>query len=121
MTVIRVTGDINSQMFNFTHGSGDVWIIDAPMAYPDGSYVCEVWAEDDAGNIGYATAILWIYDGKCTKIEWMNNPYNIKWINDGFAMKVIDSGMVVRLISSELTVKYIQSGYICRYMKCSEA
>lgn len=103
MTVLRVIGNINGHMFNFIHG-GNKWSVDAPESYPDGSYICEVWAYDEAGNIGYATARLWMYDGRCTKIEWIDNPYKVRYLTDG------------------PKATFLSSGYICRYMKCcSEA
>lgn len=121
MTVVRVTGRINCVMCEFAHSSGDIWAIEAPESYSDGSYICEIWAYDDAGNIGYRTAILWMYDGKCVKIEWLDNPYKIVYLNGGYSINVVDTEFTLRLVESGIATKYIDSGYICHYMRCSEA
>ncbi|MDO5539398.1 MAG: PF13754 domain-containing protein [Eubacteriales bacterium] len=60
--VARVYGNANGQTVIFTHVQGDKWEAIVPFD-EDGEYVVELWAEDEAGNIGYACTMLFVISG----------------------------------------------------------
>lgn len=80
MAVVDVWAEINGQHAKLNRTSGDIWSVTAPSDCPDGSYTCAFWAVDEAGNIGYKTAILWIFDGRLTCIKWIEDKYRVKWV-----------------------------------------
>lgn len=80
MAVVDVWAEINGQRTKLNRTSGDIWSVTAPSDCPDGSYTCAFWAVDEAGNIGYKTAILWIFDGRLTCIKWIEDKYRVKWV-----------------------------------------
>lgn len=66
--IMGVWGIINGhQTLPFSH-LGDQWYFEPPAE--DGTFVCEFWAEDDYGNVGYNAAILTVVKGaiKCIRI-----------------------------------------------------
>lgn len=66
--IMRVWGLINMNQTLPFHSVGDRWFFDLPDK--DGEYICEFWAEDDFGSIGYNRAILYIQGGvlKCLRV-----------------------------------------------------
>lgn len=73
MTVINVWGKIDSVEVIFTPSSScpDWWNVSVPYDN-DGEYICEIWAEDDAGEISYRTAILYITEGRLTTLKYID-------------------------------------------------
>ena len=92
MTVGSVMANINGYISYCTHVGGDTWNITAPPNFPDGSYVCEFWATDDAGNIAYTTAILWMHDGRLTCIEFIDDKYKSKFIDNLYSCHYVKQG-----------------------------
>ena len=70
--VVRVYGSANGVDITFTPIGDDRWECAVPKI-PSGEYVVDLYAEDEAGNIGYAATILFIVNAKhiVTKIEWL--------------------------------------------------
>lgn len=70
--VVRVYGSVNGSDVIFTPLGDDLWDVTVPKL-PGGEYVCDLYAEDDAGNIGYAATILFIVNAKhiITEIRWL--------------------------------------------------
>ena len=73
MTVINVWGKIDSVEVIFTPSPScpDWWNVSVPYD-SDGEYICEIWAEDDAGEISYRTAILYITEGCLTTLKYID-------------------------------------------------
>lgn len=70
--VVRVYGSANGVDITFTPIGDDRWECAVPKI-PSGEYVVDLYAEDEAGNIGYAATMLFIVNAKhiVTKIEWL--------------------------------------------------
>lgn len=70
--VVRVYGSANGVDIVFTPIGNDRWECAVPK-FPSGEYVVDLYAEDEAGNIGYAATMLFIVNAKhiVTKIEWL--------------------------------------------------
>lgn len=60
--VTKSYGTANGQTIIFTHREGNRWEAEIPWAY-DGEYVTEIYAEDEAGNVGYLCTMLFIISG----------------------------------------------------------
>lgn len=79
MTVVSVYGCVNRHDVIYKYIGDDHW-----ECYPgepeNGIYVTEVWAKDDAGNISYKLARLYIYDGRCVKIEWIPDDFFLEYM-----------------------------------------
>lgn len=69
MTVKTVWGRIQGTDAVLDSHSGDMWTFTVP-AWVTGPIVAEFWAEDEAGNVSYRTAILEIEDGTIKCIRW---------------------------------------------------
>lgn len=74
MTVVSVYGRVNRHDVIYKYIGDDHWECH-PGEPENGIYVTEVWAKDDAGNISYKLARLYIYDGRCVKIEWVPDDF----------------------------------------------
>lgn len=66
--IMRVWGLINMAQSLPFYQKGERWFFTLPDR--DGVYICEFWAEDDYGNIGYNRAILYVQGGavKCIRV-----------------------------------------------------
>lgn len=70
--VVRVYGSANGVDITFTPIGDDRWKCAVPK-FPSGEYVVDLYAEDEAGNVGYAATVLFVVNAKhiVTKIEWL--------------------------------------------------
>ena len=71
--VVRVYGSANGVDIAFTPIGDDRWECIVPRV-PSGEYVVDLYAEDEAGNIGYAATMLFIVNAKhiITDVRWLN-------------------------------------------------
>lgn len=71
--VVRVYGSANGVDITFTPIGDDRWECIVPRV-PSGEYVVDLYAEDEAGNIGYAATMLFIVNAKhiITDVRWLN-------------------------------------------------
>ena len=71
--VVRVYGSANGVDITFTPIGDDRWECAVPRV-PSGEYVVDLYAEDEAGNIGYAATMLFIVNAKhiITDVRWLN-------------------------------------------------
>jgi len=71
MTVVRMWGRVDGKDSLPFHRNGDDFYFDVPDGYI-GDLLCEFWAQDEAGNIGYRAAILTISLGGRKCIRWLD-------------------------------------------------
>lgn len=71
--VVRVYGSTNGVDITFTPIGDDRWECAVPRV-PSGEYVVDLYAEDEAGNIGYAATMLFVVNAKhiITDVRWLN-------------------------------------------------
>ncbi len=71
--VVRVYGSANGVDITFTPIGDDRWECIVPRV-PSGEYVVDLYAEDEAGNIGYAATMLFVVNAKhiITDVRWLN-------------------------------------------------
>ena len=117
MSVTSVTAKINGYMYSCINTGGDIWSLKAPSECPDGSYTCEFWATDEAGNIGYKTAILWIFDGRLTCIKWIEEKYNVKYVNNEVSVMLVNFLFSVKLLNETYSVNVLPHEFSCHYVK----
>lgn len=83
MTIVRVYGSINGvDVLPFT-SVGDVYYFQPPEALT-GKFVCEFWAEDEFGNIGYNSAILTLVRGVIKCVEVLTKEYKATMRGDPY-------------------------------------
>lgn len=117
MGIVSVTANINGHECHFKNAGGDVWTATAPSDCPNGCYVCSFWAEDEAHNIAYCTALLWIYDGRFTCIKWIKEKYNIKYLNNNIRIMLKDVDYSVRVKESPYSLHSLPEKYSIRYIQ----
>lgn len=61
MAVRKVWGICDGAEIQFERNAAGQWTA-AVLADPDNSYVVELWAEDDAGNVGYYATVLFTFN-----------------------------------------------------------
>lgn len=71
--ITAVWGLINGYQTAPFANQGDRWYFDPPEE--DGTYICEFWAEDEYGNIGYNAAILYVVSGVVKCIHVLSRRY----------------------------------------------
>ena len=117
MTVVKVWGRMNNgYSVNFTYISGNTWEVSVPDDSPDGYYIAECWAEDEAGNIGYRIAKLWVIDGSMSCLEWVDDPWHINLIADSLVITLIDDVFSLRHIVDNTSLLYIPTTYSLHYI-----
>lgn len=60
--VMEAYGIANGVRIGFTHQKGDTWTADVPWT-EDGEYTAEIYARDEAGNVGYLCTMLFVISG----------------------------------------------------------
>lgn len=73
MAISRVWGVINTVETLPFYQHGTEWYFVPPTE--DGTDICEFWAEDDYGNIGYNAAILTVVEGAVKCIRPLSERY----------------------------------------------
>lgn len=81
MSIVRVYGTINGQGYLPFQNIGDRYYFPLPEALT-GRYVCEFWAEDEFGNVGYNAAILTLVRGVIKCIEVLTSRYKAVMLRD---------------------------------------
>lgn len=81
MAIVRVFGTINGQDYLPFQNIGDRYYFPLPEALT-GKFVCEFWAEDEFGNIGYNAAILTLVRGVIKCIEVLTKDYQVTMLSD---------------------------------------
>lgn len=72
MTVAEVWGRVQGRdVLPLTH-DGDDWCFPIPEGLT-GQLVCEFWAEDEAGNVGYRAALLTVAGGAIKCWRWLDS------------------------------------------------
>lgn len=59
--ITNVWGKANSSDIVFQRGENDKWTVIVPKD-AQGTYILELWASDDAGNVGYFATIEVVFD-----------------------------------------------------------
>lgn len=92
----------------FTRITDTEWICDVPPDLTDGRYIVEIWAELTSGGVIYTTAILYMFDGKCVSLEFVNDGiYVIIKLTD-YVERLKQDDYVVSM--SEYTVRLVEDG-----------
>lgn len=68
---------------------GDRWFFDPPTE--DGTYICQFWAEDDYGNVGYNAAILTVVEGSIKCIRPISERFRTLFLADPFECDMTDA------------------------------
>ncbi|MDP4152877.1 MAG: PF13754 domain-containing protein [Bacillota bacterium] len=108
--VTSITGRADSFDLVFKKNQLGQWDATVPADLSDGTYVVEIWARDECGNIAYYTALLYMYEGCVFKLEIFDefealiyDAFSAKLEADAFEALMQDSRFSVRF--SERVVK----------------
>ena len=116
MVVVSVYGRVNGHDVIFEPKGNDYWQCKPGMP-EDGIYITEIWAKDDAGNIGYKIAKLYVYDGRCVKIEWVSDDVYLTYIHEDFNVILLDD-VEVEFVCDRLIVNFVPDGFALTVTKC---
>lgn len=81
MAIVRVYGTINGHDYLPFLNQGGRYYFPIPETLT-GKYICEFWAEDDYGNVGYNAAILTLVRGVIKCIEVLDKLYQVTMRGD---------------------------------------
>ena len=87
MAIVRVYGTINGWDYLPFLNQGDRYYFPLPETLT-GKYICEFWAEDDYGNIGYNAAILTLVRGVIKCIEVLDKLYQVMMRGDPIRVEI---------------------------------
>lgn len=120
MAVARVYGAVCGIDIVLEHMQGDVWQVPTPPLLPDGKYIVEVYAEDDAGNISYAAKYLYTFDSANFTASFVPYVWQSRVVFDDFSTSAnlsdytvqVDSKFETLLLLSDFasTVKGVHDG-----------
>lgn len=77
-SLVSVWGTCDGTDILFSEVGGDVWEAIVPADLQDGEYVVEVWGETVTGFLIYTTAILYLTDARCVRLELMADGYFVR-------------------------------------------
>ena len=69
MAVTRVWGLVDGREIPFVQNELGQWAAAVP-ADADNTFVVELWAEDEAGNVGYFATVLFTFDPVLLQYTW---------------------------------------------------
>lgn len=120
MTIVRVYGNINGVgVMPFT-SVGDVYYFQPPETLT-GKYICEFWAEDEFGNVGYNAAILTLVRGVIKCIEVLDKLYQVTMRGNPIRVDVrmdeykVSMGPIPMLATIPDVMKVVALPITCRY------
>lgn len=120
MAIVRVFGTINGQDYLPFRNIGDRYYFPLPEALT-GKFICEFWAEDDFGNVGYNAAILTLVRGVIKCIEVLDKLYQVTMRGDpirvsiGMAEYRVGMGPIPMLTSIPDAMRVTALPITCRY------
>lgn len=82
--IVSLVGRADNYNVIFNQADGGQWEATVPVDLSDGMYVIELWATDEYGNVSYYTAILYLFDGRTTYLEVIEESYQVLILNDKF-------------------------------------
>ena len=77
--------------------AGD-WRVSVPPDLSDGQYATEIWAENDAGEQGYWTGILYMVDSILVCLELRDDPYSARLLPDRYGADLTGSRYEARVL-----------------------
>ena len=98
--VVKLEGTLNGSPIVFERKQGDWWESTVP-AVPNGTYVVELTATDDAGNRAYATKYLLTFDAgrMCAHLEPF--PWKAELLCADYMAELYVSNYYAELMSAE--------------------
>ena len=87
MATVAIWGNCNGYNITFKHNqTTGRWDAIVPMS-DYGDYVVELWAKDDAGNVGYYATVLITVDLSCLQVRVKVLDMSAQAMKDGFLQK----------------------------------
>lgn len=117
MAVVQVWASINGTICHARNSQGNLWTFDRLENCPDGYYVCEFWASDEVGNIGYTTQLFWLYDGRFTCVKPIEDKWKVKYLNGKLSVLLKDIDFSVTYKENFYSLHVLPCKYSCHYLQ----
>lgn len=114
--VTRAYGFANGQAITLTRDVGDFWTAEVPYN-EDGEYVVELYAEDEAGNIGYMCTILFVVSHHEMKAYIVPRGYAARKAHKGYEACPILEKMAAKLKTRRFGAGMLRRGFAARIQK----
>lgn len=86
--VISVIGKADEHDLVFELTASGKWEAIVPADLDDGKYFLELWVTDNADNTAYYTAILYMFDGRITKLVIAEEAYRFISLGDKYSLRL---------------------------------
>ena len=110
MAIARVYGTVCGIDIVLEHTKGDIWQVPVPLL-PDGKYIVEVYAEDDAGNISYVAKYLYTFDSANFTASFVPYVWQSRVVFDDFSAAANLSDYTVQ-VDSEFETLLLLSDFV---------
>jgi hypothetical protein len=103
--VVQVWGKCDSQDIIFAQNQAGRWEAAVP-ASPTGAYIIELWARDEAGNVGYLATVKLAYDPTrlCFRVEILE-------VGANFSMEDVRALFQGPVLSNEIQDDPVQASF----------
>ena len=86
--VTRVWGKADVFELVFSLSKSDHWEASVPADLEDGQYIIELYCEDDSGNMGYWTGVLYLCNADEIKVRIIADKFKI-WLKSESEIKML--------------------------------
>jgi predicted AlkP superfamily phosphohydrolase/phosphomutase len=95
--VQSLIGRADNHQLVFNKVEGERWEAIVPSDLDDGTYVIELWATDEYGNTSYYTGIFYLFDGRSTYLEVIEDDFHAVILNDKHNLELTDQAFGVEI------------------------
>ncbi|WP_458412790.1 PF13754 domain-containing protein [Schinkia sp. CFF1] len=114
MAIVKIVGHVDSVEIIFRLNTEGDWIATIPKDL-DGEYVVEVNAYDEAGNMSYASSMLFVVDPSTLKVEFVPLSYAYKTIDDEvYSEKILVSDFAYYEVKSSFNFKELPQNFAAK-------
>ena len=89
--IVSMYGTCDGKDIVFQNVSGEQWQCIVPSDFSDGTYVVEIWAVTDTEFVIYTTAILYLCDARCVRLELVDD-IRVQLVPDRYRVRILTKG-----------------------------
>lgn len=101
--IVSLIGRADNYDIVFHQNEQGQWEAAVPVDLTDGMYVIELWVRDESGNIAYYTGFLYLFDGRMTQLELVDDKFSISISSGKFVLDLRERTFDV-LVSEKYTI-----------------
>lgn len=114
--VVRAYGTANGQRVIFSREGGDCWKAVIPFS-DDGEYVVELFAEDEAGNVGYLCTILFVVSRHEMRAYIVPRGYTVDQKKNGYEAFPTLEGLAAAILAVKYASENVGRGFTAEARK----